>query len=65
MNGTKEFTYLRMLATETQRKSLRSNTKDTGRIQPDPDTGRSALETKTAKRRGKERATSEDEIEFM
>jgi hypothetical protein len=65
MNATKEVTYLRRLAAETRRKPSRSTTKDSGRIQPDPDTGNSALETKTAKRRGKERATSEDEIEFM
>ncbi len=61
----KEVAYLRNLASDTQRKPLRSSTKDSGRIQPDPDATYSALETKTDKGKGKERATSEDEIEFM
>jgi len=61
----KEVAYLRNLAAETQRNRLRSSTKDSGRIQPEPDTANSALETKPDKGKGKERAISEDEIEFM
>jgi hypothetical protein len=61
----KEVAYLRNLAAETQRKPLRSSTKDNARAPLDPDTANSALVTKTNKGKGKEKATSEDEIEFM
>ncbi|KAJ9494911.1 hypothetical protein H2202_009616 [Exophiala xenobiotica] len=61
----KEVAYLRNLAAETQRKPPRSSTKDNARAPLDADTANSALVTKTNKGKGKERATSDDEIEFM